>query len=191
MDPNKEKQIILACRAGNFEGFGELYEVYIKKIYSFVYYKTYHKEIAEDIVSEVFMKALENIGGYKPSRGSFSAWLYGIARHAVIDHFRGSRPNINIEDIWDLSDEKNLEIDLDAREKLKEVKKYLVKFSPAHREIIIMRLWGEMSYREISEIVGLSEANCKMIFSRNMAKLRAEIGAAAFAFFLFANFLTN
>jgi len=191
MDPNQEKQIIKASQAGNFEGFGRLYEAYVKKIYSFVYYKTYHKETAEDIVSTVFMKALENVDSYKFGRGSFSAWLYGIARHAVIDHFRAARPSVNIEDVWDLAAEENLEIDLDAREKLNEVKKYLAQFSPAHREIIMMRLWGEMSYREISEIVGLSEANCKMIFSREMGKLRAGMGAAAFALFIFTNFFTN
>ncbi|MBU1146299.1 RNA polymerase sigma factor [Patescibacteria group bacterium] len=187
MDPNQEKQIIKACQAGNFEGFGLLYEAYVKKIYSFVYYKTYHKETAEDIVSAVFMKALENIGGYKSGRGSFSAWLYGIARHAVIDHYRAARPSTNIEDVWDLADDQNLEIDFDAREKLGEVKKYLAKFSPTHREIIIMRLWGEMSYREIAEVVGASEANCKMIFSREMGKLRASMGAATFLFFIFLN----
>jgi RNA polymerase sigma-70 factor (ECF subfamily) len=187
MDSIQEKQTILACQAGNFEGFGELYEAYVKKIYSFVYYKTYHKETAEDLVSDIFMKVLENISGYKISRGSFSAWLYGIARHAVIDHYRAARPSENIEDVWDLAALENLEVDLDVREKLNEVKKYLVKFSPAHREIIMMRLWGEMSYREISEIVGLSEANCKMIFSREIGKLRAEMGAAAFLLFILLN----
>lgn len=189
MDPNQEKQIIKASQAGNFEGFGLLYEAYVKKIYSFVYYKTYHKETAEDIVSAVFMKVLENINGYKFGRGSFSAWLYGIARHAVVDHFRAARPTVNIEDVWDLAAPENLEIDLEARERLNEVKKYLAKFKPMHREIITMRLWGELSYREISEIVGTSEANCKMIFSREMARLRREIGTAAFAMFIFTNFL--
>jgi len=187
MDSIQEKQVIKVCQAGNFEGFGSLYEAYVKKIYSFVYYKTYHKETAEDIVSEVFMKALENIAGYKSGRGSFSAWLYGIARHAVIDHFRAARPSANLEDVWDLSDGENLEIDFDAREKLNEVKKYLAKFKPMHRDIMIMRLWGEMSYREIAEAVGLSEANCKMIFSREIGKLRAEMGPVVFLLFLLAN----
>jgi RNA polymerase sigma factor (sigma-70 family) len=188
MDPSKEKQILLACRVGNLEGFGELYEAYLKKIYSFVYYKTYHKETAEDIVSLVFMKALENISSYKSGRGSFAAWLYGIARHAVVDHFRGIKPSVNIEDVWDLSDDNDLAVDFEVREKLEAVKKYLAKFSPAHREIMILRLWQGLSYREISEIVGPSEANCKMIFSRNIAKLRVELGAAAFLFFTLLNF---
>lgn len=189
MDPNQEKQIIKACQVGNFEGFDLLYEAYVKKIYSFVYYKTYHRETAEDLVSAVFMKVLENINGYKANRGSFSAWLYGIARHTVVDHFRALRPTVQIEDVWDLADPENLEVDFDAREKLEAVKKYLAKFKPAHREIIMMRLWGELSYREISEIVGTSEANCKMIFSRGVSRLRSEMGATAFAMFIFTNFL--
>lgn len=180
----KEFEIIKACQAGNYEGFGALYGAYIKKIYDFVYWKTYHKETAEDIVSAVFMKALENIKSYRPEKGSFSAWLYGIARNAVIDHCRKGRPEIPVEDIWDIPDKNNLEVDFDVRDKLEEVKKNLAQFKRAHREIVILRLWQELSYREISEIVGASEANCKMIFSRTLSKLRSEMGPLAFMIFL-------
>jgi RNA polymerase sigma-70 factor (ECF subfamily) len=183
-----ELEIIKACQAGNFDGFGALYEAYIRKIYDFIYYKTYHKETAEDIASAVFMKALENIGSYKPGKGSFSAWLYGIARHAVIDHYRRGKPEIPVEDIWDLAEPRDFTVDIDAKHQLKEVQTHLAKFKPAHREIMMLRLWQELSYREIAEIAGTSEANCKMIFSRTLGKLRAEMGPAAFIAFLLINF---
>lgn len=176
-------KIIKECQAGNFEGFGQLYEAYVKKIYDFVYYKTYHKETAEDIVSAVFMKALENIGRFKAERGSFAAWVYGIARHAVIDHFRGRKPEIPAEDVWDIPDSHDFAADIENKDQLESVRRHLSKFKPAHREIVILRLWQGLSYKEISEITGASEANCKMIFSRIIGKLRSEMGAAAFLLF--------
>jgi RNA polymerase sigma-70 factor (ECF subfamily) len=130
------------------------------------------------------MKALENIKNYRPDKGSFSAWLYGVARNAVIDHYRKGKLEIPTEDIWDLPSGGDLETDLDVRDKLEAVKKNLAQFKPAHREIVILRLWQELSYREISEIVGASEANCKMIFSRTLSKLRNEMGTLAFLIFL-------
>lgn len=179
-----EPEIIKACQAGNYEGFGALYEAYVKKIYSFIYYKTYHRETAEDIVSAVFIKALENIGSYKPAKGSFSAWLYGIARHAVIDHFRNAKPEMPLEDVWDIPSGGDFTVDLDARDKLEAVREHLAKFKPVHREVVILRLWQGLSYREISEIIGASEANCKMIFSRTLGKLKDELGPMAVITFL-------
>jgi RNA polymerase sigma-70 factor (ECF subfamily) len=186
-----ELKIIEACQAGNFEGFGALYEAYIRKIYDFIYYKTYHKETAEDIASAVFMKVLENIKSYKPGKGSFSAWLYGIARHAVIDHYRKGKPEVPVEDVFDLPGTGDLTVDIDAKDRLEEVRAHLAKFKPAHREIVILRLWQELSHREIAEITGTSEANCKMIFSRTLGKLRAEMGPAIFTLFVLAGSLQN
>ena len=68
-----ELQIIQACQAGNLDRFAEIYDRYIKKIYSFIYYRTGHKEIAEDITSLVFMKAIDKIGSFNSSQGSFSS----------------------------------------------------------------------------------------------------------------------
>jgi len=179
-----ESEIIRECQAGNFEGFGVLYKAYVRRIYDFIYYKTYHKETAEDIASAVFMKVLENIKSYKPGKGSFSAWLYGIARNAVIDHYRKGKPEIPVEDIWDLPETRDFTADIDNKNRLEEVRTHLVKFKPAHRQIIILRLWQELSYREIAEISGNSEANCKMIFSRTIGKLRSEMSLPALIFFL-------
>ncbi len=186
-----ELKIIKECQAGNFNGFGVLYKAYIKKIYDFIYYKTYHKETAEDIASSVFMKVLENIKSYKPGRGSFSAWLYGIARYAVIDHYRTIKPEIPVEDIWDMPGKGDLTTDIDVKDQLGEVRKHLAKFKPVHREIVMLRLWQELSYREIAEIIGTSEANCKMIFSRIIGKLRKEMSLQAFVFFLSMGLFTK
>ena len=170
-----ERQIIKQCQKGNSEEFEKLYNVYFKKIYRFIYYRTSHKETAEDLTSLTFIKALEKISTFSQDLGTFSAWIFRIARNKTIDYYRGKKTEIDIDQVWNLSSRDNIEQDLDIKEKLKEVAQYLDKVKPEHREIIIMRVWDGLSYKEISQITGKSEANCRMIFSRAIRNLRKEI----------------
>lgn len=169
------------------EDFTPLYDLYVKKIYDFIYYKTYHCETAEDLASLAFVKALENINSYDLAKGSFSSWLYRIAQNTVIDYWRTKKNEANIEDVWDLAETEDIDTDLDNRQQLAEIRKYLKKIKPKQRKIVMLRLWQQMSYREIAEIAGLSEANCKMTYSRVMRTLKAEMPVATFMLFLLLN----
>ncbi|TAN33615.1 RNA polymerase sigma factor [Patescibacteria group bacterium] len=178
----EDREIIGQCQKGELKQFGLLYDKYAKKIYDFVYFKTWHKETAEDIVSQVFMKGLESVKKFDPDKGTFSAWLYAIARNTVIDYYRVKKADVNIEDVWDLGlpagkagEHVDLDSAIDARDTLEKVKKYLGKLEPTQREIVIMRVWQEMPYEEIAEALGKSAESCRMSFSRVMAKLRAEM----------------
>ena len=172
---NTEILAIKQCQQGDTESFGLLYDIYIKKIYDFVYYKTNHKETTEDIVSLVFIKAINNINNFKINKGTFQAWLYQIARNTVIDHYRTKKQADNIDDYWGLGDKSDIARDTELKIKLEAVDRYLEKLDSRQREIIIMRVWQGMSYKEIAEAVGKSEASLKMQFSRAINKLRKEM----------------
>lgn len=167
-----ETAYIIDCKKGDLAKFAHLYDAYIKKIYNYIYYRVQHKETAEDLTSHCFMKALENISKFDEKKGTFSSWLYKIAKNLIADHFRTFKKIADIEDIWDLSGNEDIEIDADTRMKVEKVKNYLQKLKPAHREIVIMRLWDDLSYKEIAAITGKNEGNCKMIFSRAVAEIR-------------------
>ena len=96
---NLESQVIKKCQAGELKQFGQLYDSYIKKIYNFVYYKTWHRQTAEDLTSQTFFKALTKIKQFDEIKGSFSSWLYKIARNTVIDYYRQNKADLNIDDI--------------------------------------------------------------------------------------------
>jgi len=170
-----ETDIIRECQAGNLKKFGKLYDQYIKKIYNFIFYKTLQKEITEDLTSQTFIKALENISKYNNAKGSFSSWLYKIARNTVIDYYRTKKENFNIADFSNLSSYENLEDKTDIKQQLEKIQKYLKKLKAEQREIIIMRIWDGLSYEEISHIINKSQASCKMLFSRTINKLRQEM----------------
>jgi RNA polymerase sigma-70 factor (ECF subfamily) len=162
------------------EDFGGIYDKYVRRIYNFIYYKTHHKETAEDLTSQTFAKALNKLSDFNGERGSFSSWLYAIARNNVIDFYRTRKSNINVEDVWDLADDTDIERDIEAAQKLQKVKKYLKALKPEQREIVLLRVWGDHSYREIAEVMGKTENNCKVLFSRTMKKLREDMPISAF-----------
>jgi len=169
-----ESQIIASCQAGELKEFARLYDIYIKKIYDFIYYKTFHKETAEDLTSQTFFKALANIKKYSPQKGSFSSWLYQIARNTTIDYYRTKKNDANIDDFFNLASAENIQRNIETAQKLEEIKKYLAKLKPQQKEIIIMRLWDNLSYQEIADLTGLTIGACKMTFSRVISQLREE-----------------
>jgi len=175
--------VIKECQHGRIERFTKVYDAYIKKIYNFIYHKTMHRETAEDLTSTVFMKALENIQSFDESKGSFNAWLYRIARNTVIDHYRTSKDVMDIADAWGLSSKEDILRSVESNEQLERVRGYLETLKPQHREIIIMRVWDQLSYKEIADITGLTEANCKMTFSRAIRRLRDELGMGLLSIF--------
>lgn len=170
-----EIDIIKACQSGDLSQFSQLYDTYARKIYDFIYFRVQHRQSVEDLCSQTFFKALENIGKYRDNSGNFSAWLYKIARNVVIDYYRTKKNEADVADYFGLNDGSDLERDFDTREKLKSVEKYLQGLNPELREILIMRVWQDLSYKEIAAILNKSEASCKMKFSRAINKLRQEI----------------
>jgi RNA polymerase sigma-70 factor (ECF subfamily) len=180
VDP-KELAAIEACQAGMLGRFDDLYQLYAEKIYRFIYFKTFHRETAEDVTSDVFMKALERIRQFDASRGTFFAWMYRIARNTVIDHYRTSHPAEDIENGWALSSSTDIERDAEANVALEKVQDALRLLKPEQREVVIMRLWDGLSHKEIADILGMTESNVKQVFSRTIRKLREDFGDALIA----------
>jgi len=170
-----DAQLVANFRSGKTEDFGLLYDKYVRKIYDYIYFKTHHKEIAEDLCSKTFIKCLEKLETYQQSKGSFSSWLYRIATNTVIDHYRTQKNHADIADAWDLASDEDLLKDVENKDKFVEVEKLLKELSPQQRDIVMLRIWSGLSYKEIAEIVGKSEDNCKMIFSRAVGKMRGEL----------------
>ena len=183
---DEDREYVLQCQAGDMVAFGVLYDRYIDKIYRFIYYKTFVKEVAEDLTSDVFHKALIKINSFDQSKGVFSAWLYRIARNSVIDHYRSHKSDVPLEDIFDVGIDERTAESLDAMAELKKVTAYLETLSSKQREIITLRVWEELSYKEIAALVGGSEDSVKMAFSRGIRELREKCGPVSVVSLLLA-----
>ncbi|HTP03328.1 MAG TPA: sigma-70 family RNA polymerase sigma factor [Anaerolineales bacterium] len=101
IDPQGE--LVKQAKAGNAEAFGHLYETYLDRIYRYIYFRVTDQQTAEDLISQVFTKAWENLDRYQPSGRPFIAWLYTIAHNTVIDHYRTRKDTVAIENTISLA----------------------------------------------------------------------------------------
>ena len=185
MDPAPDESgLVSSCQAGRLEDFDPLYRHYVKPIYGFILRRTLVREIAEDLTSTTFLKALENIGAFSPKRGAFAAWLYGIARNSVTDHYRSRREYANIEDVWDLAGDDDVPADASNALEIRRIREALSTLDRTKRDIVLMRVWDGLSYKEIAAITGKSEGNCKVIVSRTLGDLRSKLPLALFLLLL-------
>lgn len=173
MDRN-ESVIIAECQAGHMDSFVLLYDAYIEKIYNFIFFRTMHRELAEDITSQTFIKAYEKINSFDPTRGTFQAWIYQIARNLLIDEYRKRKPVENIDAYENLRSNTDLEAETQKQLDAEKVQKLLASLPEESQELVTMRLWDELPYAEIAAITGKTEGSLKMQFSRIISKLQEQ-----------------
>ncbi len=167
-----ENDIITQCKAGHMEAFVFLYDAYVEKIYKFLYFRTLHQELAEDITSQVFLQAMDKLNTFNETKGTFQAWLYQIARNLLIDEYRRRKPTDNIDAHFDLRDNTDLESQTNQVLTNEALLKILKTLPEESQELISMRLWDELSYAEIAAITGKTEGSLKMQFSRIVKRLQ-------------------
>jgi len=147
--------------------FGDIYEEFFPKLYSYIFHRVNDCSIAEDLVSQVFFKALRNLNRYDSKKWQISTWLYTITSNTLIDYYRKDEQCETIEEyentiIWE---DKNSE-DLDIEFNLEKVSEALKKLPVRTQEIITLRIFEELSFVEIAKIVWIWESGVKMSFAR-------------------------
>jgi len=158
--------------------FEKIYDEFAPALYRFIYYKTYNRELAQDLCSTAFLKSIEKQDQYRSSKGSVESWLFTIARNLICDHYRKEPVHLNVDDIWDIKSDENVEVDVVNRSLLEELRKHLSELKAEQRDVIIMRLWLNRSYKEIAQSLGRSEAALKMLFSRTIKLLKSRMTEA-------------
>lgn len=172
----RDRKYISRFQNGDFEAFGVLYERYIDQIYAFIYRKTGEKEIAEDLTSQVWMKALKSLEFFwEQENAGFKSWIYRIAHNTVIDHYRTAKTQLDLDSIYDIGISQNFAEQIDDSDTLKKVLNYLDTLKQIEKEIVILRVWDDLSYADIATICDKKEDNCKKIFSRALEKIQANI----------------
>ncbi len=171
-----ELAAIRACQAGALDQFDVLYRQHVDAIYRFLHRRTLVREVAEDLTSTTFLKAMESIGSYNPDRAPLIAWLYRIARNTLIDHARSpASKTVTLDDTFEIAGDDDATLKATRAIDKKRLMAALQKLTPVQRDIVTLRLWEGLSYQEISSVVGKSEGNCKVLFSRSVAALRSAL----------------
>ncbi len=163
------------------EQFGKIYDQYIDKIYRFVYLKVNSQEIAEDITSKVFLKGWESFQKQGAEINNPSAFLYQIARNAVIDHYRekGRAKMVSVDNSPDLADPGTSAHDkaiLNAD--ISVIKSAMQKLKKEHQDVIIWHYLEDMSVNEIAQLTGKPEGTIRVTLHRGLKNLKDIINEA-------------
>ena len=157
----------------NPERFGPLYEKYHTQIFRYIYQRMDDQELAFDVTSQVFIKALTNLHKYEYRGVPFSSWLYRIAKSELYQAFRDrkARKMVNVENmhIFEMIEEFEEDNSIENKQKLINC---LALMKDKDMQLLEMRYFEKRSYREISEILEITENNAKVRSFRALEKLK-------------------
>jgi RNA polymerase sigma-70 factor, ECF subfamily len=142
--------------------FEELYEANFDRVYAFVARRTANRELAQDLTSEVFQRALAGLGGFKWQGMPFVAWCIGIARNVVAQHAYRSPAECVLPDLGADDGAERRTMMLQAIDSLPDDQK----------QVIVRRFFQQRSMREIAQELGRSEGAVKQLQLRALRKLR-------------------
>jgi RNA polymerase sigma-70 factor (ECF subfamily) len=157
------------------ERFGPLYTKYHEQIFRYVHQRMDDRELAFDVTSQVFIKALSNLHKYEFRGVPFSSWLYRIAKSELYQAFRDrkARRTVNVESIHLFEMIEDLD-DGDSSEQKAQLVGCLAKLKEADLQLIELRYFEKRSYREIGEILEITENNAKVRAFRALERLKKQ-----------------
>jgi RNA polymerase sigma-70 factor (ECF subfamily) len=167
--------ILNKAKGGTERAFAEIYDLYFKKIYRFIFFRVGHKETAEDLAEEVFLKAFAKINSVNEP-GAFEGWLYQIARNLVIDYYRQKKLTVALDEIENTLEYETNVIDvLDLQQQQKILLRLMKELTAEQQVIIKLKFFEDLENHEIAEMLNKSEGSIRVIQHRAIAKLQELI----------------
>jgi len=158
--------------------FEPIYEKYYEPIFRLIMCRVQDEEVTKDITSNVFCKALVNLDKYKFQGLSFSSWLYRLALNSCYDYFRTQKKKRTVVLEEFMTQEMAEEFEPEAlylQRGLKLLPEVLDKLKPRDLELIELRFFESKNFKEISEILGITENNAKTRSHRILKRIRKKL----------------
>ena len=160
--------------SGSFNAFGQLYEMFLDRIYRYTYYQVKDRMTAEDITETVFMKAWKQIATCKGQGATFSAWLYRIAHNQVVDTLKANR-NLSTLDLDDIADFDSPELAAGRQDELEELAEMIAELPEGQKQVLILKFIEGLTNSEISHILNKSEQAVRILQMRALTRMREKI----------------
>ncbi len=161
-----DEQLALSYVNGNNQAFDLLLSRNQSKLFSYILFVVHDQDLANDIFQETFVKVITKLQERKyVDSGKFSAWIMRIAHNVIMDWYRDNRAQNIVEatednDLSNINSNSCLDYNIEDRyineQVLRDVKKMMNLLPPTQREIVFMRFYQEMSFKEIAETTGVS-----------------------------------
>ena len=160
------------------EAFEALYTKYLRKVYTYVYYRVGNAEDAEDITESVFLHALVHLDRYQDRGVPFSAWLLRIAHNLVANWHRSAsrkRP-VSLEAAEGLHDQGlSPEEAVERAEEIRRLREALASLPEERQQVLILRYAEGMRHREIGQVMGKSAGAVKVLVHRSLVSLHRRL----------------
>lgn len=182
-----DAEMMLRVKAGDDSAFDYLVQKYRRPIISFMYRMAHNAAAAEDLAQEVFLRVYRSRANYEPS-AKFSTWLYRIATNLGVNFARDTRherpenvtnldePDTETGQAPDLADKApNVEEEILRRERLAAIRQKVEALPERQRMAVLMHKYQQMDYRQIAEVLKLSESATKSLLFRAYETLRQEL----------------
>ena len=165
--------LIRQAQAGDREAFGELYRRYLSRIYGYIRLRVSTIHEAEDLTEVVFMKTFESLGRYQDRGAPFAAYLYKIARNAVVDSYRSPDSMVPLEAAEDHADDApGAEMSLVDREQKDQSMAALSRLPERYQEVIRLRVLLDLPTETVAAWLGIRPTAARVLLHRALKALR-------------------
>ena len=167
--------LVRAAQAGDARAFGELYERYRQPLYRYCLARSSSPHEAEDLVSDVFLKAMESLARYRDQGLPFIAFLYRVARNAAIDRTRKDKSSSLFDMTIEPRSSSDVEGDATRASEMDVVLGALRKIKPEYREVILLRFVEGYSAADVAKLLDKAEKAIWNLQQRGLERLRNEL----------------
>ncbi len=172
---DEDDRVLVQAARNDLRAFNELYERHVTRVYRYLLVRVGNVADAEDLTSQTFLVAMENLHKYRGER-PFLAWLFGIARHKVADKYRQQKPEIDLEAAGDLADtQETPDTIVSQKLQIEAVAQKLQTLSPDRAEVISLRLFGGLDIPEIARLMQKQEPAVRMLLHRGLQDLQTRL----------------
>ncbi len=174
--PVDEESLVRQARSGDSEAFGQLYDACLERVYRYIYFRVSEEETAEDLTSQVFLKAWENLDRYKTGGSPFIAWLYTIARNLVIDHYRTQKEVVSLEDVTlSAPEEQNPVGQAELRFEMQALRDALQLLTEDQQEVLILKFIAGLPNASIAKMLKKQEGAIRALQMRGLQTLARHL----------------
>jgi len=175
---NAEETTLVENARRNPAAFAGIYDQFFPQIFKYILYRVRDRQTAEDLTALAFERAIIDLPRYDPRKAPLGAWIFGIARHLVSDHFRERkrRPWLPLTDDVRPASEKaepeNAAIRGETRALLLAA---LERLTDRQRDLLALKFSGRLTNRRIAGLTGLKESHVAVLVFRALQRLRQEL----------------
>lgn len=168
------------AQEGSAQAFAHLYDRYVDQVYSYVYHRVGHRQTTEDLVADVFLRAFRRIATFRWQGVDFAAWLIGIARNRVHDHFKSARFRLEatVDEVFDspeLDDDSDPERAAVTHDLSKRVHEALRQLKGEQAEVLYLRFIQHLNVAETAEVMGKTDGAIKALQYRALKSLQKHL----------------